>query len=122
MDDEKLYKLLEYIKPINSFDNSKHPLTPDYSDLNNWAAYPNKDAQQFYVPDSNHIVNKTNNDVDVFYIHPTGYFEKFHDLDWNKTIFQYPRSQDVLRILSSLIFSFVLLNLLISLSVLLMIP
>jgi len=79
MDDEKLYKLLEYIKPINSFDNSKHPLTPDYSDLNNWAAYPNKDAQQFYVPDSNHIVNKTNNDVDVFYIHPTGYFEK----SWN---------------------------------------
>jgi hypothetical protein len=50
MDDEKLYDLLKYIKPINSFDNTEHPSAPDYSNLDNWAAYPDKDAQQFYVP------------------------------------------------------------------------
>ena len=48
MDDEKLDKLLEYIKPVNSFENTEHPLAPDYSNLDNWAAYPEKDGQQFY--------------------------------------------------------------------------
>ena len=52
MDDEKLDKLLEYIKPDNSFENTEHPLTPDYSNLDNWAAYPEKDGQQFYLPHS----------------------------------------------------------------------
>ena len=47
MDDEKLGKLLEYIKPDNSFENTEHPLAPDYSNLDNWAAYPEKDGQQF---------------------------------------------------------------------------
>ena len=44
MDDEKLDKLLEYIKPDNSFENTEHPLAPDYSNLDNWAAYPEKTA------------------------------------------------------------------------------
>ena len=52
MDDEKLDKLLEYIKPVKSFENTEHPLPPDYSNLDNWAAYPEKDGQQFYLPDS----------------------------------------------------------------------
>ena len=47
MDDEKLDKLLEYIKPINSFENTEHPLAPDYSNLDNWAAYPEKTASNF---------------------------------------------------------------------------
>ena len=51
MDDEKIDKLLEYIKPVNSFENTNHPLPPDYSNLENWAAYPGKDGQQFYLPD-----------------------------------------------------------------------
>ena len=55
MDDEKLYDLLKYIKPINSFDNTEHPSAPDYSNLDNWAAYPDKDAQQFYVPSSKYF-------------------------------------------------------------------
>ena len=79
MDDEKLDKLLEYIKPVKSFENTEHPLPPDYSNLDNWAAYPEKDGQQFYLPDASLPLNKNNNDVDVFYIHPTGFFEK----TWN---------------------------------------
>ena len=63
MDDEKLYDLLKYIKPINSFDNTEHPSAPDYSNLDNWAAYPDKDAQQFYVPSSNYSVIQHRNSV-----------------------------------------------------------
>ena len=72
MDDEKLDKLLEYIKPVNSFENTEHPLAPDYSNLDNWAAYPEKDGQQFYLPDPSLPLNKNNNDVDVFSKNPVG--------------------------------------------------
>ena len=63
MDDEKLDKLLEYIKPVNSFENSEHPTAPDYSNLDNWAAYPEKDTQQFYLPDATLTLNKNNNEL-----------------------------------------------------------
>jgi hypothetical protein len=86
MDDEKLDKLLEYIKPANSFENTDHPIAPDYSNYDNWAAYPDKDGQQFYLPDSSLAINKINNDVDVFYIHPTGFFLRKHGIRlWKKT-------------------------------------
>ena len=84
MDDEKLDKLLEYIKPEKSFENTDHPAGPDYSNYANWAAYPDKDGQQFYLPDSSLLLNKTNNDVDVFYIHPTGFLKKHGILSWKK--------------------------------------
>ena len=82
MDDEKLYNLLDYIKPTNSFIDSAQPSKPDYSNMDNWAAYPQKNGQQFYTPDQSYTVNKLNNEVDVFYIHPTGFFEK----SWNSTM------------------------------------
>ena len=59
MDDEKLYNLLEDVKPAYSFKDCPDPIRPDYSNLDNWAAYPNKIAQQFYLPDSNLELNKT---------------------------------------------------------------
>ena len=96
MDDERLDKLLNNIKPINSFENTDHPLTPDYSNLNNWAAYPDKDAQQFYVPNSSFTINKANNDVDVFYIHPTGFFEKTWNSFMEKDRATYERTEMML--------------------------
>jgi hypothetical protein len=96
MDDEKLYDLLKYIKPINSFDNTEHPSAPDYSNLDNWAAYPDKDAQQFYVPSSNYSVIKKNNEVDVFYIHPTGFFEKTWNSFMEKDRAAYERTEMML--------------------------
>ena len=65
MDDEKIDKLLEYIKPVNSFSNTYHPSPPDYSDLENCAAYPAQAGPQFYLPDSSLNLNNTTNDVDV---------------------------------------------------------
>ncbi len=57
MDDEKLYNLLDYIKPTNSFIDSAQPSKPDYSNMDNWAAYPQKNGQQFYTPDQSYTVN-----------------------------------------------------------------
>ena len=82
MTDKSLLKFLEYIKPAEDFDISKSPLEPDYLDKNNWAALPEIDGQQFYIPDNSFDVVKVNNPVDVFYIHPTGYFEK----TWNSNM------------------------------------
>ena len=96
MDDEKLDKLLEYIKPAKSFENTDHPIAPDYSNYDNWAAYPDKDGQQFYIPDSSLAINKTNNDVDVFYIHPTGFFEKTWNSFMEKDRAAYERTEMML--------------------------
>ena len=79
MTDKNTFKLLELIKPEFDFDLSKAPPEPDYSNIASWAALPDIDGQQFYVPDTSFAVNKKNNDIDVFYIHPTGFYEK----DWN---------------------------------------
>lgn len=96
MDDEKIDKLLEYIKPVNSFENTNHPLPPDYSNLENWAAYPGKEGQQFYLPDSSLNLNKNDNDVDVFYIHPTGFFEKTWNSFMEKDRASYERTEMML--------------------------
>ena len=79
MTDYHFKKFLELVEPNIDFNNDSQPPKPDYSDLSNWAARPENDAQQFYVPDESFQVNKKDNNVDVFYIHPTGFYEK----KWN---------------------------------------
>jgi hypothetical protein len=96
MDDEKLYNLLDYIKPTNSFIDSAQPSKPDYSNMDNWAAYPQKNGQQFYTPDQLYTVNKLNNEVDVFYIHPTGFFEKAWNSTMDKSRSAYERTEVML--------------------------
>ena len=96
MDDEKLYNLLDYIKPTNSFIDSAQPSKPDYSNMDNWAAYPQKNGQQFYTPDQSYTVNKLNNEVDVFYIHPTGFFEKAWNSTMDKSRSAYERTEVML--------------------------
>ena len=96
MTDNNTSKLLELIKPETNFDISLTPPAPDYSDLNNWAASPDTEGQQFYVPDSSFEVNKDNNDVDVFYIHPTGFYEKKWNSDMNKNKSAYERTEIML--------------------------
>ena len=74
-------EFLKLIQPKLSFEESIHPPDPDYSDKYNWAATPGIDGQQFYVPDSGYEIKK-NNDVDVFYIHPTGFMKHLGILIW----------------------------------------
>jgi len=40
-------KFLELIKPSKSFDDTKPPSKPDYSDIYNWAATPSIEASNF---------------------------------------------------------------------------
>lgn len=96
MNEEKLHNWLELVKPISSFEDCSIPDKPDYSNLNNWAAYPEKNAQQFYLPDQNLTLNKSHNDVDVFYIHPTGFFEKVWNSNMDKTRSAYERTEMML--------------------------
>ena len=51
MEEDKLYKSLEFIKPTKSFANDERPKAPDYSNMHNWAAYPEKNGHQFLTPD-----------------------------------------------------------------------
>ena len=96
MDEETTYKLLDFVKPTKAFDVNDSPLAPDYSNLDNWAAYPEKNAQQFYLPDQNLTLNKSKNDVDVFYIHPTGFFEKVWNSNMDKSRSAYERTEMML--------------------------
>ena len=88
-------EFLKLIQPKQSFEESIHPSVPDYSDIYNWAATPDIDGQQFYVPDSVFKIKK-NNDVDVFYIHPTGFFETSWNFDMDKTKSAYERTEIML--------------------------
>ena len=42
-------KFLELIKPEFDFDNTEIPPTPDYSDINCWAAAPNIDLSLIHI-------------------------------------------------------------------------
>jgi len=88
-------EFLKLIQPKLSFEESVHPPDPDYSDKYNWAATPGIDGQQFYVPDSGYEIKK-NNDVDVFYIHPTGFYETSWNSDMDKTKSAYERTEIML--------------------------
>jgi hypothetical protein len=90
MTDYHFKKFLELVEPNVEFGSEIEPMKPDYSDFKNWAARPENDAQQFYVPDESFQVTKKDNDVDVFYIHPTGFYEKKwnSDMDRGKSAFE----------------------------------
>ena len=90
MTDYHFKKFLDLVEPNIEFDHNEAASRPDYSNLTNWAATPESDVQQFYIPDESFQVNKINNDVDVFYIHPTGFYEKKwnSDMDRNKSAFE----------------------------------
>jgi len=89
------YEFLKLIQPKLSFEESIHPPDPDYSDEFNWAATPDIEGQQFYIPDSEYEIKK-NNDVDVFYIHPTGFYETSWNSDMDKTKSAYERTEIML--------------------------
>ena len=95
MTENNFIKFLELLKPIEPYNENNTPDEPDYSDINNWAATPDIDGQQFYVPNDSFSV-KTNNPVDVFYIHPTGFFEKEWNSDMDKSRSAYERTEIML--------------------------
>lgn len=58
-----------------TFESSKTPPAPDYSNTNNWAALPTESDMADLVPGKNQLLKNNQNkaEVDVFFIHPTIY-------------------------------------------------
>ena len=52
-------KFLELVKPNYEFNSSNIPIKPDYSNLYNWAATPDIDGEQFYIPSNKFEINKS---------------------------------------------------------------
>lgn len=63
---------LWFLKPNHTFAEQKQAPTPDYSQLKNWAALPEKDDFADYRPEGI-ITDTLLKSIDVFFIHPTGY-------------------------------------------------
>jgi hypothetical protein len=62
------------------------PNAPDYSNLNNWAALPQKVDNADEVPVTEWKDDQANAVVDVFYIHPTTYTGKPGQNKWNASL------------------------------------
>ena len=87
-----LYKLLKDIKPDLSFDKDLTIRDVDYSNLNNWAAHPKLNNEQFYIPNNSYKTTKKN-DIDVFFIHGTGFYGKEWNFNMNKESAAYERTE-----------------------------
>ncbi len=70
--------------PSNGF-NPPEILDVDYSNLNHWAAHPDKRDNADKIPGSDRTA-PSNLKADVFFIHPTIYTDKGKDLPWNPKI------------------------------------
>ena len=70
---EKYLTFIDSIKPPVDFSNDDRPEPPNYLDDNYWAALPAKEGFHLLSPD--HTPSLEPKDYDVFYIHPTGYFQ-----------------------------------------------
>lgn len=60
--------------------------TPDYSNLDYWAAHPYKHDPSDSIPSPLRKKYQPDSAVDVFFIHPTTYTDKERSLGWNATL------------------------------------
>ena len=76
---DQFKKFLDSVKPEEPFDIGSLPSEPSYSDLYSWVAHPEIDGYHQIVPKGENPILKSTKDIDVFFIHPTGFFGK----NWN---------------------------------------
>lgn len=78
------YFLARAIQPEMAFGEADAPPAPDYAELANWAAHPDKeDASDLRPPGFEDDDAEFKDEVDIFYVHPTGFFGKHN---WNAAI------------------------------------
>ena len=59
-------------KPVNGFSSYPKPVAPDYADLKNWAAHPDKKDLADSTPVGSNLKDRQSDaQIDVFFIHPT---------------------------------------------------
>lgn len=74
-------------KPREMFNESKAPLLPDYSNLANWAAHPDKQDPADQTPCPKLQNEQAAAAVDVFFLHPTTYTgSSRHEKNWNADV------------------------------------
>lgn len=61
---------------------SQTPAAPDYSNLDNWAASPHKMDTSDKIPEGLND-EEADKKADVFYVHPTSYFDESDTASWN---------------------------------------
>ena len=66
--------------PLNSFDQEVPKPAPNYSNMDHWAAHPDKSDYSDLKPKNLFNDTLSLDSVDVFFVYPTLYFD---GLDWN---------------------------------------
>jgi hypothetical protein len=72
--------------PQGTFVPEKEEVSPDYSNLDNWAATPMTEDKADMTPGNNYQNLQDDAEVDVFFIHPTSYTKERGNTDWNAAI------------------------------------
>jgi Protein of unknown function (DUF3089) len=74
-------------KPTMVFDDKKTPAVPNYSDLNCWAAHPDKEDPADKIPAGCDFKDvQKDAQVDVFFIHPTTMTYQRGNKEWNADV------------------------------------
>lgn len=68
------------LKPDHAFDDKAHPAAPNYADAASWAALPSQLNEAAARPPNFVEMALAPADVDVFYVHPTGFL---NSQGWN---------------------------------------
>ncbi len=69
------------------YDEAIIPPSPDYFNIDNWAAHPDKkDSSDLKIPNDNPM-DISDKQVDVFFIYPTSYTGKPSKYYWNASVF-----------------------------------
>ena len=76
-----------FARPKGPFMASQAPPVPDYAQLDNWAAHPDKKDPADRTPCPNLKDEQANTGVDVFFLHPTTYTGSLREQDhWNAAV------------------------------------
>ena len=70
-------EFIQSLRPKKNFNIDTLPTEPNYLETKSWAALPGKNGFQNLSPDKPPTIDKK--EINVFFIHPTGYFEN----QWN---------------------------------------
>jgi len=74
------------VKPDGTFETSTPPTSPNYAQLDSWAAHPDKADNADRLPDGVEKEMSLEDKVDVFFLHPTTYNGKKGHRNWNGDI------------------------------------
>ena len=74
-------------RPATAFDASKVPPPPEYSNMSNWAAHPEKNDPADRTPCLDVLDRQAQAPVDVFFLYPTTYTgSRRQERDWNAAV------------------------------------